>query len=70
VAADKPSSDGGPPGVRVCLDARLLNNILLTEIDSNLPGCRELLDALGNFQWISKIDLADCYHQFELTESD
>src|SRR3954465_2105955 len=55
VAADKPSSDGGPPGVRVCLDARLINNILLTEIDSNLPGCRELLDVLGNFQWISKI---------------
>jgi hypothetical protein len=70
VAADKPSSDDGPPGVRVCLDARLINNILLTEIDNNLPGCRELLDALGNFEWITKIDLADCYHQFELKESD
>jgi hypothetical protein len=70
VAAEKPSSNGGPPGVRVCLDARLLNNVLVTEIDSNLPGCREILDSLGKFEWISRIDLADCYHQFELAEED
>jgi hypothetical protein len=43
---------------------------LVTEIDSNLPGCREILDSLGKFEWISRIDLADCYHQFELAEED
>ena len=42
----------------------------MTEIDSNLLGCRELLDHLGNYMWISKVDVADCYHQFELVEED
>jgi hypothetical protein len=29
LAADKPSEDGGPPGVRVCLDARIINELLV-----------------------------------------
>jgi hypothetical protein len=70
LAADTPSEDGGPPGIRVCLDARIINELLVTVIDSNLPGCHELLDHLGLFKWITKVDVADCYNQFEVLEED
>jgi hypothetical protein len=48
----------------------VVNELIISVIDSNLPGCREILDALGAFEWISKVDIADCYHQFELAPED
>ena len=70
LAVKKPSKDGSPDGVRVCLDARPLNAKILKMPDSNLPGIREIQDALGKFEWITVIDLADSYHQFPITEKD
>jgi hypothetical protein len=56
LAADKLSHNGGPSGVHVCLDARMVNDLIVSVVDSNLPGCREILDTLEAFQWISVAD--------------
>jgi hypothetical protein len=70
IATRKPGKDGQPDGIRVCLDARSLNDIITEIPDSNLPRIREVIDHLGEFQWISVVDLADSYHQFPLKEED
>ena len=70
LATRKPSKDGSPDGVRVCLDARALNDKILNIPDSNLPGIREIQDSLGEFEWITILDLADSYHQFPINHSD
>ena len=52
------------------MDARPLNSEILKTLDSNLPGLRELQDAIGNFEWISIVDLADSYNQFPIKKED
>ena len=52
------------------MDARPLNTCITEMPDSNLPGIRDLHDGLGNFEWISIIDLADSYNQFPIVETD
>jgi len=70
LGARKPGKDGEPDGVRVCFDARELNKRIINVPDSNLPTLREIQDSLGQFEWISIIDLADSYHQFSIREED
>ena len=70
VAVKKPGKDGQPDGVRVCLDARPLNEIIKTTPDNNLPHLRELLDNLTGFEWITVLDLAESYLQFPVREED
>jgi len=70
LAVRKPSKDGSPDGVRVCLDGRPLNAQITRIPDNHLPGLREIQDSLGKFEWISTIDLADSYHQFPLRRDD
>jgi hypothetical protein len=70
LAVRKPSKDGSPDGVRVCLDARPLNNKIVNVPDSHLPGIRELQDKLGDFEWITVLDLMDSYHQFGLRQEN
>ena len=38
--------------------------------DNHLPVLRDVIDKLGNFQWLSLVDLADSYHQFRLRKED
>jgi len=71
LAAPKPAKeDGGEADVRVCLDARMLNDRITEMPDSNMPLLREVIDKLGDFNFISVLDLADSYHQFRLREQD
>jgi len=70
VAAKPAKEKGEKDDIRLCLDARFLNDRIVEMPDSNLPLLRDVLDRLGNFQWITLIDLADSYHQFELNEED
>ena len=42
--------EGGPDDIRVCIDARQLNQIITKVPDNNLPGLREVLDRLENFE--------------------
>ncbi len=70
LAARKPNKEGGPDDIRVCIDARQLNQIITKVPDNNLPGLRKVLDRLENFEWISVIDLADSYQQFPIKKED
>ena len=69
LAAPKSTVDGdiANEDIRLCLDARALNNIIEDVPDSNLPNIREVIDQLGSgVQWITTLDLADNYHQFKI----
>ena len=70
LAAKKPSKDGGPDDIRVCLDARKLNDVITNIPDSNLPGIREVIDRIGEFEWITILDLADSYQQHKIRPED
>jgi len=71
LAAKKPSKEPGvPDDIRLCLDARYLNERIVEVPDSLLPLLREVIDKLGQFEWITVIDLADSYHQFKLRPED
>ena len=41
-----------------------------SSLDSNLPSLREVQDSLGQFEWITVLDLADSYQQFAIKEED
>jgi len=71
LAAPKPpKEEGGEMDVRVCLDARALNNIITDVPDSHMPSLREVIDHLGEFKYISVLDLANSFHQFKLRKQD
>ena len=71
IAANKPAKEiGEKDDIRLCLDARWINDKIIDSVDSNLPLLREVLDQLGDFQWITLLDLADSYHQFRLKKED
>lgn len=71
LAVPKPSKEPGePPDVRVCIDARFLNNALVEPPGNDLPRIRNILENLADFQWITILDLADCFHQFKIKEED
>ena len=66
----KPNKDGGSSSVRTCLDLRRFNDELLNVPDCNLPNIREIQDSIGNFEYITVIDLADSYNQFAIRPED
>ena len=72
LAAPKASADGGPSeDIRLCLDGRGINAVIVDQPDSNLPSIREVIDRLGpDIKWITTLDLADNYHQFKIKEED
>ena len=70
LGAKKPDKQGGPDGVRTCLDARKTNDAIVDIPDSSLPTLREVQDALGRFKYINVLDLADSYHQFGIKKKD
>jgi hypothetical protein len=66
----QPKVEGAPMNVRVCLDARGLNDVILDMPDSQMPSLREVVDSLGRFEYITVLDAANCYHQFRLRKED
>ena len=63
IAAAKPAKEkGDKDDIRLCLDARFLNDRIVDMLDSKLPLLRDVLNKMGNFQWVSLIDLADSYY--------
>ena len=66
----KPSKDGGSFSVRTCLDLRKFNDELLNVPNCNLSNIREIQDSIGNFEFITAIDLADSYNQFAIQLED
>ena len=70
LGAKKPDKQGGPDGVRTCLDAQKMNDAIVDIPDSSLPTFREVQDALRRFKYITILDLADSYHQFGIKKED
>ena len=67
LAAPKLSKEiGGIDDIRVCGDYRKLNELILNEVDSNLPKLNEIVHKLGTFEYISVLDLADSFQQFPI----
>ena len=71
IAANKPAKKIEEKNdIRLCFDTQWINNKIINSVDSNLPLLREVLDQLGDFQWVTLLDLADSYHQFRLKKED
>src|SRR5690349_25026977 len=71
LAAAKPGKELGElDDIRVCEDGRYINDIIVETPDNNLPLLRDVIDRMGEFQWVTLIDLADSYHQFPLKKED
>jgi hypothetical protein len=60
----------GEDDIRVCLDARRLNEVIVEQVDSSLPNIHHLIQNLGKFKWISVIDLQNSYQQFPIAPED
>ena len=54
----------------MCLNAQKTNDAIMDIPDSSLPTLREVQDALGRFKYITVLDLADSYHQFEIKKDN
>jgi transposase InsO family protein len=66
----KPAKDGKPAGWRVCEDLRALNANIRSGPDQSMPDPNTIRHSIGNFEFISQLDLAESYHQFALREGD
>ncbi|GJP32306.1 hypothetical protein CLOM_g16888 [Closterium sp. NIES-68] len=56
-------------GLRMCVDYRALNKIMIKNIYPLLT-IEDLFDRLQGAQWFSALDLAQGYHQLRITEED
>ncbi|EIE78870.1 hypothetical protein RO3G_03575 [Rhizopus delemar RA 99-880] len=55
---------------RVCLDVRLLNNILPPTFNYPVPLIRDIFDNLNGKKVFSTIDLSNAYHRFKVAPED
>ncbi|EIE87751.1 hypothetical protein RO3G_12462 [Rhizopus delemar RA 99-880] len=55
---------------RVCLDVRLLNNILPPTFNYPVPLIRDIFDNLSGKKVFSTIDLSNAYHRFKFAPED
>ena len=55
---------------RVCLDVRMLNNILPPTFNYPVPLIRDIFDNLQNKKVFSTIDLSNAYHRFKVAPED
>ncbi len=69
-AAPKLSKDGGPDDIRLCIDARELNKVIVSDQDNDLPHMRGIIDRLGKFDLITMLDMEDSYQQFPIKKED
>lgn len=60
----------GTMGVRVCLDARPLNENLISLVESDLPLPRDIIDKLMLFIIFTVLDLSESYLQFPIKKED
>lgn len=54
--------------VRICLDARILNTIMVGDLESPPNNVEELLQKFHNAKYLTSIDLVLSYWQILLTE--
>lgn len=66
LAVPKRDAEGRLTKTRVCLDVRLINEHLVVDDAHEIPLIREILDKVANFKVVSKIDLAEGYHQLPI----
>ena len=71
VVAPKKNEKGEKVDIRFCVDYRRLNNIMGAHDQHPLPHIRkDILSHIGGFDWYSKIDLKDGFHQMMIAEED
>jgi hypothetical protein len=70
LAAHKAGKDGAPDDVRVCLDARALNALIIDEVDSHLPDIKEVMHSVAGSEWFTALDQADMFNQFPIKPED
>ena len=68
LGAPKKGSDGKKNQVRVCFDARYLNNHIKDD-NYPLPLIREIFESVGRYSYFSTIDLAEAFHQLPVEDS-
>ena len=66
LAAKKIAKMMDPDDIRVCLDARLLNDLIEVASGQQHAILERNDRPLGTVWWITILDLADSYHQFPL----
>jgi hypothetical protein len=64
--APKKDDSGGLTGIRVCLDTRVLNSILVNTDRFQIPNIRDTLEMFANCELFGEFDLSEAYLQFEL----
>jgi hypothetical protein len=64
--APKKDDTGALTGIRVCLDTRVLNSILINNDKFQIPNIRETLETFANCSLFGEFDLSEAYLQFEL----
>ena len=64
--APKKDEEGKLTGVRVCLDTRVLNSILLNSDRFQIPYIRDTLSMFAHCSLFGEFDLSEAYLQFEL----
>ena len=68
VVAPKKDDAGNLVDIRVCLDTRALNEVLVTEDSFQLPYIRAALEIFGGCKIFGEFDLSEAYLQFKVAE--
>jgi hypothetical protein len=63
-----PKTEGG--SCRVCFDGRGINSITVDNPGNIIPKIKDIQENLGNFKWITTLDLEKYYFQFPIKEED
>jgi hypothetical protein len=56
--------------IRLYIDVQFLNRKIVSKVNNNLPLLHDIIDKLGQFKWITVIDLADSYYQFPVKQKN
>ena len=68
LGAPKKGVDGVKSQVRICFDARYLNQYI-KNVDYPLPLIKEIFECSGKFNYFATIDLAEAFHQLPVEET-
>jgi len=66
VVAPKKDENGAMTGIRVCLDTRVLNSMLLDNDRFPIPNIRDALDVFSGNKIFGEFDLSEAFLQFRL----
>ena len=60
----------GLDDIKVCIDARKLNDVIVKMPNCNMLGIREVIDNLGKVGFVTVLDMADSFQQFGIRKED